>query len=156
MLFFVVALIRKMFLNKSKIIYNKLCEWSLTCTFHGLPKVFTYKNALIRLALFLIFIVFACLTVWLVARCLIEYFEFDVVTTIRAVNEKNVTFPVLTICDANLFTSKKAAELLAEPSYPSYISADFTRTEIVLNQITNIVSFGFNKVLTLEEKKKKS
>jgi hypothetical protein len=85
---------------------QKLAEWSSTCTFHCFPKIFLYEHVVFKIVWTVNFLCFSCLTIWLVSKCLLDYLEFDVVTKIRAVSEKDAIFPTVTICDANTFPSK--------------------------------------------------
>jgi hypothetical protein len=91
-----------------------LKEWSLLSTFHCYPKIFQTKSIYAKLIWSLIFVLFSCLTFWLVVKGIVEYFEFDVVTKIRVISPQSITFPTVTICEANMFTTKEAEELISE------------------------------------------
>ena len=91
-----------------------LKEWSLLSTFHCYPKIFQTKNIYAKLTWSLIFVLFSCLTFWLVVKGIIDYLEFDVVTKIRVISPQSITFPTVTICEANTFTTKQAEDLIGE------------------------------------------
>jgi len=91
-----------------------LVEWSLLSTFHCYPKIFQTKNIYAKLTWSLLFIIFSCLTFWLVVKGIVDYAEFDVVSKIRVISQQSITFPTVTICDANPFASKEADELIRE------------------------------------------
>jgi hypothetical protein len=91
-----------------------LREWSLASSAQCLPKIFQYDNVLVRVIFVFILLVFLCGTFLLLVRALFDYFSYDVVSQIRIYDEATLTYPVITICDANPFTSKEAEEILKE------------------------------------------
>ena len=91
-----------------------LTESSLTCTFHCYPKIFQYKSIYAKVLWIGVFLIFSCLTFWLVIKCLLDYFEFDVVSKIRVYAEDSSAFPTITICDANPLTTKQAEHEINE------------------------------------------
>ena len=103
--------------SKKAQLENKCIEWSLLTTFHCYPKIFQYKNASIRLMWALLFVVFACLTFWLVIRCIDDYLEYGVNTSIRVHNELATSFPTVTICNGNSLSTKAAYDLIHKFSY---------------------------------------
>jgi hypothetical protein len=102
---------KKYFLSNLKTL---LVEWSLLSTFHCYPKIFQTKNIHAKLTWSLLFILFSCLTFWLVVKGILDYVEFDVVSKIRVISQQSITFPTITICDANPFTSKEAEHFIRD------------------------------------------
>jgi hypothetical protein len=98
------------FNRKSKLVLIKeyIREWSSTCTFHCYPKIFQYKSILINVAWSILFVAFSAFTIFLVAKALIDYFQYEVISKIQVVNVDELDFPIITICDSNAFTSKHA------------------------------------------------
>ena len=138
-------------------------EWSLLSTFHCYPKIFQTKSNREKWIWSLIFILFSCLTFWLLIKGILDYLEFDVVTKIRVISSKSLNFPTLTICDSSLFTTKEAELLLnnakqldetfylkrGEHSIPSGIVFN-------LNQLENYVDFVFSNVTSWMNKRNES
>ena len=100
--------------TKGEEIQALFVEWSHLSTSHCYPKIFQYKNPFVKLIWILFFLVFACLTSWFLIFGVLNYFEFEVVSKIRVYNEETLVYPVVTICDANPFTTKYAEDLLED------------------------------------------
>ena len=94
-------------------------EWSILSTAQCYPKIFQAKNKYLQLIWSMNFIIFSCLTFWFVILGLINYLEFDVVSKIRVRTEKELVFPLITICDANPFTTSKSNDLLNKTQFIS-------------------------------------
>ena len=99
---------------KTSEIRKSFVEWSLASTFHCYPKIFQYKNIYAKLLWATCFLIFSCMTAWLVVKEVLGYFEFDVVSKTRTFTEKSTIFPTVTICDANPFTTREAEKLFAQ------------------------------------------
>ena len=62
----------------------------------------------------LIFITFSGLTCYILINNVISYYQFNVVSTIQVVSERESVFPAMTICNSNPFTTKYAENLTYE------------------------------------------
>ena len=89
-----------------------LTEWSLQSHFHCYPKIFQYKNVYAKQIWALTFLFFTALTLFLIGRDLVNYFEYEVVSKIEVFDQKPIEFPTVTICDGNPFTSETAERLI--------------------------------------------
>jgi hypothetical protein len=94
--------------SKPVLIKEYIREWSSTCTFHCYPKIFQYKSILIKIVWSILFGAFSAFTSFLVAKALIDYFQYEVISKIQVVNVDELDFPIITICDSNPFTTKHA------------------------------------------------
>ncbi|RMZ92978.1 acid-sensing ion channel 5 [Brachionus plicatilis] len=84
----------------------------LSSTCHGIPNIFkSTKSALKFLWIFCSILSTAgcCL---LVFQNIAKYLKYEVTTKIRVKNDYIATFPAITICNINFFTTEKATELL--------------------------------------------
>ena len=97
--------------SKGEKIRHLFIEWSLLSSFQCYPKIFQYKNMYAKIIWALFFFGFACLTFLFIVFGLLDYFEFEVVSKIRVYNEDTIVYPTITLCDANLFTTKEAEPL---------------------------------------------
>ena len=97
-------------------IRKAIVEWSNVTTFHCYPKIFQSKNIYAKFIWILFFLIFSCLTFWLVVKGILDYLEYDVVSKTRNFMQKSTPFPTITICDNNQFTTKEAEYLFNEES----------------------------------------
>jgi hypothetical protein len=84
---------------------------------------------------------------------ILDYFEFGVVTKIRVISQKSIDFPTITICDASIFTTKEAENLLVQAKqldeeFYSNRGSNLTLSEIrfKIDQLDNFVDFAFSKM----------
>ena len=101
-------------LSKLSSFKKTLSEWSLVCTFHCYPKIFQYEHKVAKIFWSVLFLVFSGFTAYLVVKGLQDYFEYEVVSKIRIVNEAALTFPTVTVCDSDPFTTKQAGAFLKD------------------------------------------
>jgi len=88
-------------------------EWSYSFTAQCYPKIFQKNsNKCLQLTWSLVFILFSGLTALFVVLGIVDYLEFEVVTKIRIHTGKQIIFPLITLCNANPFTSKKSNYLI--------------------------------------------
>ncbi len=97
--------------NFSKIKFLIL-EWSQSVTYHCFPKIFKEKTCFcMRFIWALIFLVFSSFTCYILVNNIISYYEYDVVSTIRVINEDSSVFPAVTICNSDPYVTKYAENL---------------------------------------------
>ena len=156
-----IDLIEKSYkLKKLKLI---LREWSLASSAQALPKIFQYENIFIRIFFVVILLAFLSGTFFLLIRAIFDYLSYDVVSQIRVYDEATLTYPVITICDANPFTSQEAEEILKKLKIeetnlyqsfnPENLLGDPTLQSLV-SQYLSYVSYGMNKAFDLDDEKK--
>ena len=102
-----------------------LVEWSLLTKFDCYSKIFEYENRVAKILWTLLFACFTALTACLVVKCVMDFAKFEVVTTIRIVNERPTDYPTVTICNNNAFTSRKAQHLIEQVATDQY-DVDFS------------------------------
>lgn len=93
-------------------------EWSLLSTYHCFPRIFRVKtskaccNYAMQIFWLLTFLFFTAFTAAIVASCIVNYYQYSVVSTVQLIDEAPTNFPTLTLCNANGFTTKQAEDLL--------------------------------------------
>ena len=103
---------RRNFMKKLPQIKSVFLEWSQSVTYHCFPKIFKEKTRfLMRFIWTLIFLTFSGLTCYILINNVISYYQFNVVSTIQVVSEKESVFPAVTICNSNPYTTKFAENL---------------------------------------------
>jgi hypothetical protein len=115
-----------------------LIDWSLLSTFHCYPKIFQYKNTVARILWSICFLLFGAITCWLVAQCYMDYVEYEVVTQIKVITERPITFPTITICQYNPFTTVFAQDLINNYSIQAFNKSieNMSFQEVVANLIS--------------------
>ena len=58
-----------------------------------------------------------CLASYTTINLILTYLEFNVITTIRIIEENPVIFPKVTICNKNFFTTKYAYDFLLDKKW---------------------------------------
>ena len=89
--------------KKLKKIFN---NFFLHSTAQCLPRIVQTENSLAQLTWSLIFVICSCLTSYLILRELIGFFEYQVVSTIKIVNQIPAPFPVVQVCNGNFLTQE--------------------------------------------------
>ena len=101
--------------KESNINMEQMLKDNLSCEmFHFVLNVFYSPHPVIKCFL-AFFILVACgLASYTTITLVLTYMEYNVVTTMRTINETPVVFPKVTICNKNPFTSRYAYEFLSE------------------------------------------
>jgi hypothetical protein len=89
--------------NKMKQVILKSCELS---TMHGIPNLVRTHKLPIKLMWIFFITVSTALCAYLIIQNITNYLTFNVVTKIRDLNEFPSTFPTISICNADLFSSE--------------------------------------------------
>jgi len=96
--------------EKLKVIF---VNWSQSVTYHCFAKIFKANtHSSVKLVWSLVFFTLLMLTCFILVNIILSYFKYNVVATIKVINEMPSVFPTLTICDTNAFTSSHAQTLI--------------------------------------------
>jgi len=119
----------------SKKVKEQVKNWALSTTTHGIQK-FTKAENCCKQVFWLIFIFTALgLCSYVVINNVFQYLEFDVTTKIRIIDQPEVSFPVISVCNVNP---------LITPFAENYIKSFFFQRFIYLsNTIKFLVSIIF-------------
>ena len=98
--------------TKLKQILEQIKEWSLLSHIDCLPKIYETNNQLVKIIWFTFLVSFCGLTAWLVSKNLTDFYMHETVSQIELIHEKPILFPVVTICDANVFSTKYAQSIV--------------------------------------------
>jgi hypothetical protein len=106
--------------------YERFVEWSSTSTSHGLPNIFRTHNIGLKIMWLLFFLFSTAICGFMIARSIIEYLNYDVVTKIRVLHENPSEFPTITICNINPFTKIKSKGLYKQvvEKYKNFVNFD--------------------------------
>ena len=120
---------------------KKFVEWSSASTSHGYPNIFRTKHTSIKILWAICLVVSISLCLFLLIRGIKAFLEFDVVTSIKTVEERPALFPSITICEINKFKSEDSADLIKEIYFTEYginLTKDNFYDENVLNLYYNV------------------
>lgn len=110
----------------TKILIKELfVEWSLVSTSHGWPSIFRVKRFYLKVMWAICFLASTGYCGFLVIMSIYDYLEYQVVTKIRLVSEKPVTFPAVTICNLNPFVTPEANQFILD-YFSNYYGYNFT------------------------------
>jgi hypothetical protein len=88
------------------LLYNSLAQ--------TLVRIFQTKHLVIKIYLAFVTILLASFAAYLTVESILSYMNYEVITTSRTVSETPATFPKITLCNINMFTSKYASELIKQ------------------------------------------
>ncbi|CAF0856066.1 unnamed protein product [Brachionus calyciflorus] len=102
--------------NQSKNLYSSLkskaFELILSSTSHGFPKIISSSNKTLKYIWSLFTLISTGLCAFLIIENITKYYEYEVTTKIRFIPEYKSTFPTITICNINYFTSNDSISLI--------------------------------------------
>ena len=96
--------------NVSKLVqdllYNSLAQAYI--------RMFQTKHFVIKVYIMFVYISLVGLAAYLTVESILSYLNYEVITTSRTISETPATFPKITVCNINMFTSKYASELIKQ------------------------------------------
>jgi len=95
-------------------IKRKFLELLSNSSSHGIPNIIKTHNTWLKLMWFVFFLISLGCCSFLIISGFVQYFSYEVVTSIRIVNDVPTEFPKITICNANLFTNDFAFKYLTD------------------------------------------
>ena len=110
--YILISILEKIMISLKDLIKNRLESSS----FIVLPNVAKTGNILIKLIWIFLTISSAVACGWFISRSIMDYLNFDVITKTDVRYESNLIFPIVSICNLNLFNLKQyMATLLRTP-----------------------------------------
>ena len=122
--------IRKKSTNKAEF-YRKFKDLASSSTIHGIPNILRSSNAFIKILWSFFFLLSSGLCSYMVFLSVSNYFEYDVVTKVRIVDQAPILFPTVLICNANPFLTKESSAYIKQVllSEMSLNITNLTKTE---------------------------
>ena len=104
-----------------------LKELVLNSTSHGIPQSIRTRHTSIRVMWLVLFVISTGFCSFLIVQSVLQYFEFEVITKIRVINEVESEFPRITICNGDIFNTEYGLEVLYDAKHLySNLSQDTT------------------------------
>ena len=119
-------------------------EWANITCIDSYAKIFQYEHVHARIFWSVLLFILTVLTALLVLQIAFDYFQFDVVTQINTIVQRPMTFPTITVCYPNPFTTAFAQSLLLNISKEQYgvniddSSVNYEQTLAYLPNITEL------------------
>ena len=85
----------------------------------GIPNIVRSKNRLLQLIWLILLFVFVSICIMLIIDSVNAYLRFDVTTKSRLLRETRATFPTITICQVNPFSTDYATQLMKQANTTS-------------------------------------
>jgi hypothetical protein len=108
---------RKVKIEKLK---KRFVQWSILTKFDCYSKIFMYENLTARIVWFILFVIFVSLTVWLATFNIINFFKYELTSKIDTKSERPTSFPAITICNNDPFTTLFAQALMHNISIENF------------------------------------
>jgi hypothetical protein len=112
-------------------------------TSHGLPSIIRTKRIQLKLMWLLFFILSTCACSFLVARMILAYFKFEVISQITVIHESPAAFPTVTICNIHGFNTHKSVDFKRQIFSKNNITDIFSENLINLSNMSEIKSSFF-------------
>jgi hypothetical protein len=97
-------------LNEENVIIEKLSN----STTHGISHIAQSKKKFKKLMWLAFTIASSSLCAYIIFESVSDYLIFDVTTKIRSINQLPASFPTITICNSNTFTTSYALQIIRE------------------------------------------
>jgi len=122
---------------KSKLssVKKTFLDWSEKADINCYTKMFDYKgNVCVQSIWFVVLLLSTGATFFLIAYTVIGYLTYDVTSQIRIINEIPITFPTITFCDNNPFSTLKAQEFMQNISQINNLAPNsFENISLIFN-----------------------
>ena len=132
---------RKSFIKKLK---ANVIELILVMSIQGVPNVFRTKHYFMKFVWIICLVISVIYTAYNILMSVLDYLQYDVITSVRVVNELPTEFPKITICNKNTYASKFAYDLLSNYSADNFRKPFELLTESELKFFKEFLPFGFD------------
>ena len=106
----------------------------------GLPNVFRSRYLVIQLFWIVILLISTSLCIRLITQSITEYFNYEVTSEYRLINEQQSIFPTVTICNFNQFTTAYAINLTSQLGLDSILSVATTDIDRLIHKYSSVYS----------------
>ena len=132
-----------------------LTEYLNNSSIHGLAKIAQAKNFYVKFIWIVIFLAFFCASIYSCYALLYEYFQYEAYLVYKNHNVKSLTFPSITLCNANNFQASKINQNFDSDSFLKNIINKSLEYGILLPvaQYAGIWALDANNVTVMKEKR---
>jgi hypothetical protein len=119
--------------NKSILIKTRLAETLSASTIHGLPNIVRSDKCITKFIWLICFLISSAWCFYLVAESIFAYLKFDVVTTVRVIDEPYSEFPRIMFCDKHNLNTNFTLEHLRNISNDNLFNHNLSLFQKKLN-----------------------
>lgn len=94
--------------------------WGKYTSVHGIPIIFRAPNWPLKIFWISLFLASSALCCYMLVNTFINYFNYEVVTKIRATPKKSLPFPSVTVCNTNFFATQEASNYVRQYLYDKH------------------------------------
>ena len=138
--------------NKIKQFKTNITELFKYSTAHGYHNIFLTDNIFLKI----MWTLFTCTSITICASAIIsnifDFLQYNVVTKVNIINETPITFPAVTICNLNGFSSTSASELVNSIALSLSHSNESNNSNFGIDRLRNVFEI---KASLLEDSAKK-
>ena len=141
--------------NKNNQILKITKQRLATSTIHAIPNIVGTKQSLVKFIWFISFILSTCLCSQFIFKSLNEYFTYDVVSKLDITYKNELTFPIVSFCHLNPFTTEYSRSLLSNISnlrsdnilIKTYLAQYYAKYKILNNNSSKKLGFDLKDVI---------
>ena len=134
---------------------ERVSKIAISSSLHGLSNLIRTESIIFKIVWFACLIVSGSVCCFLINRTVVEYFRYDVTTKIRLIQENEVDFPAVAICNSNPFVTTAAVDHLIQyiETYTNYTFkgsedrlhtlSDYLTNDSSLRSQINYAFYGF-------------
>ncbi|RMZ92818.1 acid-sensing ion channel 1 [Brachionus plicatilis] len=130
---------------KTFVIFKK---WTDSFTMHGFPNIFRTKYITVRMMWIILFLFSNGFCFYIITKNIMNFFKYEVVTTIKVAERDSLPFPAVTVCNANSFVTEGGLQYVSDvldkynlTDFPNVILKD--AYEGNLNDNSSILYFNY-------------
>jgi hypothetical protein len=126
---------------------REFINWSASSTSHGFPNIFKNEKIALKTMWFIFLSLSAAFCGFMVARTILDYISFEVVSQIRVFDEIPAQFPTITICNLNPFVTNEAVALMSNNRFDRSIFRRVAANPPFGDENRKKLSYDMNKVM---------
>ncbi|RMZ96488.1 acid-sensing ion channel 1 isoform X2 [Brachionus plicatilis] len=121
-------------------------QWTESMTMHGFPNIFRTKHITFKIMWTIFFLSSNAFCFFIISRILINFFKYDIVTTIKVVEKDSMPFPAVTVCNANPFVTEESLNYVSSFLQINNLT-NFTHLNLDSSQNQNLSRLLYNFIL---------
>ena len=109
-------------------------KWCLDSSLDGLPSIARATSHILYLIFWItLFLGSVGLCAYMVAKSIIEYYQYDVITTDRLIAYNSIPFPIVSFCNENKFLSPEANVYIRDYFYKNFGATNISSFKDITN-----------------------
>jgi hypothetical protein len=139
------------FKSNCKLILSILVQALANSTIHGIPKIIRTESKVNKFMWIVFVLISASFSSYMVIQSILNYFKYEVVTTVRIISEPYSEFPAVMFCNKNNLNKDYSIQLMNELFERNKTNMSFSETKIVYEALKSRIF----SILTLKNETSK-